>query len=180
MRRSRFTCARLALPGRVDAHGRACNTLDIQAIHARTPQAKGRVERANQTLQGHLVKEMRLAGIHSIEEADAWLPGFIADYNRRFAVAAQQSGDAYRPLLHEAAELDLILSLHYRRTLSKNLTLAVPQPALSNPKRGRRPSATSHPGDRLRSLRWHGDLAALRQSAGLQMLGPGRVAAAGR
>jgi hypothetical protein len=103
--------------------GRALNTLDIEAIHARTPQAKGRVERANQTLQDRLVKEMRLAAIHSIEAANAWLPDFQADYNRRFAVTPQQGEDAHRPVLHSAAELGLILCLQHRRILSKNLTL---------------------------------------------------------
>jgi hypothetical protein len=109
--------------GQLTQLGRALKTLDIEAIHARTPQAKGRVERANQTLQDRLIKEMRLAGLDSIDEANAWLPGFIADYNRRFAVTPADAEDAYRPVRHSAAELDLILCLHHRRTLSKNLTL---------------------------------------------------------
>lgn len=54
-------------------------------ICANSPQAKGRVERANQTLQDRLIKEMRLEGISSIEAANAWLDTFIADFNRRFA-----------------------------------------------------------------------------------------------
>ena len=60
-------------------------TLDIQPIHANTPQAKGRVERANQTLQDRLVKELRLGGIDSIDQANAFLPEYMADHNRRFA-----------------------------------------------------------------------------------------------
>jgi hypothetical protein len=122
----RHSIFRVNAPGRegeLTQFGRALDTLDIEAIHARTPQAKGRVERANQTLQDRLVKEMRLAGIDSIEAANAWLPGFKADYNRRFAVTPQQGEDAHRPVLHSAAELDLILCLHHQRTLSKNLTL---------------------------------------------------------
>lgn len=103
--------------------GRALKTLDIEAIHARTPQAKGRVERANQTLQDRLVKEMRLAGIDTIEAANAWLPGFIKNYNRRFAVMPKSPEDAHRPRHHTDTELALILSLHEQRTLSKNLTL---------------------------------------------------------
>ncbi|MGH8814850.1 MAG: ISNCY family transposase, partial [Advenella sp.] len=109
--------------GELTQFGRALHTLDIEAIHARTPQAKGRVERANQTLQDRLIKEMRLAGIHSIEAANAWLPSFIADYNRRFAITPEQAEDAHRRVLHSEAELDLILCLHHQRTLSKNLTL---------------------------------------------------------
>lgn len=109
--------------GELTQFSRALKTLDIEAIHARTPQAKGRVERANQTLQDRLVKGMRLAGIHSIEAANAWLPGFMADYNQRFAVEPHNTQDAHRPVLHSAGELDFILCLQYQRTVSKNLTL---------------------------------------------------------
>ena len=66
---------------------RMLKTLDIQPIHANTPQAKGRVERANQTLQDRLVKELRLRRIDDIQSANAFLPEFIADYNQRFSVA---------------------------------------------------------------------------------------------
>ena len=66
---------------------RAFRTLDIEPIHANTPQAKGRVERANnQTLQDRLVKELRLAGTSDIDAANAFLPGFLSDYNLRFAI----------------------------------------------------------------------------------------------
>ena len=64
---------------------RPLRTLDIEPIHANTPQPKGRVERANQTLQDRLVKELRLAGISDIDAANAFLPGFLSDYNQRFA-----------------------------------------------------------------------------------------------
>ena len=57
--------------------GRALAGLEIDAIHARTPQAKGRVERANQTLQDRLVKELRLRGINDLASANAYLPAFI-------------------------------------------------------------------------------------------------------
>jgi len=53
--------------------------LDIQIICANTPQAKGRVERVNQTLQDRLVKEMRLRGISNMTEGHAYLPEFIDD-----------------------------------------------------------------------------------------------------
>jgi len=55
---------------------RAMNTLDIQLILAKTPQAKGRVERANRTLQDRLVKEMRLNNINNIEQANEFLETF--------------------------------------------------------------------------------------------------------
>jgi len=101
---------------------RALKTLDIEPIHANTPQAKGWVERANQTLQDRLVKELRLRAICDIETANAFLPEFIKAYNQRFAVSPRNPTDAHRPLLHSAEELALILCLHHTRTLSKNLT----------------------------------------------------------
>lgn len=101
---------------------RAVKTLDIEPIQANSPQAKGRVERANQTLQDRLVKELRLAGIDGMEQGNAFLPAFMADYNRRFAVAPRSAEDAHRAVLHEAGELDLILRRHAQRKLSKNLT----------------------------------------------------------
>lgn len=104
--------------------GRALNTLDIEAIHANTPQAKGRVERANKTLQDRLIKEMRLQGINDIEQANAFLPGFIEDFNRRFAKPAKDEQDAHRKVLHNEREIDLILSLHSKRKLSNNLELS--------------------------------------------------------
>ena len=102
---------------------RALRTLDIAAIHARSPQAKGRVERANKTLQDRLVKEMRLRGISDMAAGNAYLPEFMADFNRRFAVAPQNPEDAHRAVLHDAAELDLIFCEHHRRKLTKNLTI---------------------------------------------------------
>jgi transposase len=79
--------------------GRAMQELDIQIICANTPQAKGRIERANQTLQDRLVKELRLLGISDIDSANAYLPEFRQDFNRRFAVAPRSNYDAHRPLL---------------------------------------------------------------------------------
>ena len=102
---------------------RALRTLDIAAIHARSPQAKGRVERANKTLQDRLVKEMRLRGISDMAAGNAYLPEFMADFNRRFAVAPRNPEDAHRAVLRDAAELDLIFCQHHRRKLTKNLTI---------------------------------------------------------
>jgi transposase len=103
--------------------GRALKALEIEAIHAHTPQAKGRVERANKTLQDRLVKEMRLAGISDIDAANAFLPGFLADYNRRFARPPKHAEDAHRPLHHSTEELDRILCLQHTRRLSKSLSM---------------------------------------------------------
>ena len=101
---------------------RAARELGIECIPANTPQAKGRVERANQTLQDRLVKEMRLAGINDMDSANAWLPGYIADYNRRFAVVPKNPSDAHLAYPGTSAELVRTLSVQVTRTLSKNLS----------------------------------------------------------
>lgn len=106
---------------------RALQTLDIGAIHANTPQAKGRVERANQTLQDRLVKELRLNNIQTLKAANRFLPKFIQAYNQRFAKPPQSPTDAHRPVLHNSKELQLILAKQYTRTLSKNLTCQLKQ-----------------------------------------------------
>ena len=97
---------------------------DIAAIHAHSPQAKGRVERANRTLQDRLVKEMRLRGIDDMAAGNAYLPEFMADFNRRFAVAPRNAEDAHREVLHDARELDLILCEQHVRKLTKNLAIS--------------------------------------------------------
>ena len=109
--------------GALTQFSRALRTLDIAAIHAGSPQAKGRVERANQTLQDRLVKEMRLRGIGDMAAGNAYLAEFLADFNRRFAVAPRNPADAHRAVLHDAAELDLILCEQHVRKLTKNLTV---------------------------------------------------------
>ena len=102
--------------------GRAMQELDIQIICANTPQAKGRIERANQTLQDRLVKELRLRGISNIAAGNAYLPEFREDFNRRFAVLPRSSHNTHRPLL-KTENLDLILTHQKVGTLSKNLTV---------------------------------------------------------
>jgi transposase len=100
--------------------GRAMEQLAIEVICANTPQAKGRVERVNQTLQDRLVKEMRLRGICAMAAGNAYLPEFIADFNARFAVPPRQPEDAHRPLLPQD-DLARILTIQEPRVLSKNL-----------------------------------------------------------
>jgi len=102
--------------------GRAMQELDVQIICANTPQAKGRIERANQTLQDRLVKELRLRGISDIDSANDFLTEFRQDYNRRFAVVPRSNHDAHRPLL-KSENLDIILTHQKTGTLSKNLTV---------------------------------------------------------
>ncbi len=102
--------------------GRALYQLGIESIQANSPQAKGRVERANQTLQDRLVKEMRLQGISSQNAANAWLPQFMRAFNRRFAVKASMQGDAHVPYVGQKAALRRILAVHTQRRLSPNLS----------------------------------------------------------
>lgn len=101
---------------------RALEQLGIEGIQANSPQAKGRVERANQTLQDRLVKEMRLQGISSQAAANAWLPQFIRAFNRRFAVKPAAPDDAHVPYAGTHANLRRILSIHMKRRLSSNLS----------------------------------------------------------
>jgi hypothetical protein len=77
---------------------RALHALNIDIICANSAQAKGRVERANGTLQDRLVKEMRLCGIDSLAAGNAFLPAFMAKYNARFAKAPFDDRDVHRPL----------------------------------------------------------------------------------
>ena len=103
--------------------GRAARQLNIEVICANTPQAKGRVERANQTLQDRLVKEMRLLGISDIDTANAYLPTYMKDHNERFAVEPQSPEDAHRKVLPTDEEMNLIFSYQDNRTLSNNLEI---------------------------------------------------------
>jgi transposase len=77
---------------------RILSELDIDLSHATSPQAKGRVERCNQTMQDRLIKEMRLAGISSMDEANRFVQqgDFIEKHNARFAVPPAKEGDAHR------------------------------------------------------------------------------------
>lgn len=103
--------------------GRAMEELAIGCIFAESAEAKGRVERVNQTLQDRLVKEMRLLGIATIEQGNAYLPTFIEQFNRKFAVVPKSPVNMHRPLLPNQ-NLDEILCLQYTRILSKQLTIS--------------------------------------------------------
>ncbi|MCO8074960.1 ISNCY family transposase, partial [Acinetobacter lwoffii] len=82
-----------------------------------------RVERANRTLQDRLIKEMRLEGISSIAEANAWLPCFIEQFNQKFAKCARNSKNLHRPLTESDAELEDIFTWQEPRKVTKNLTI---------------------------------------------------------
>ena len=103
--------------------GRAAQELGVEIICANSPQAKGRVERANGILQDRLVKEMRLRGINDIKTANAYLPEFIEQYNNKFAVEPKSKADAHVKLSGNE-NLDLIFCFKNERELSKNLELS--------------------------------------------------------
>lgn len=102
--------------------GRALHELNIDIICANAPQSKGRVERANGTLQDRLLKEMRLAGISTIEAGNAFLPAFMEGYNRRFAKPPFSDKDVHRPLT-EHDVVDDAFAWKEERTVSQSLTL---------------------------------------------------------
>lgn len=95
--------------------GRAIDELGIIHIHARSPQAKGRIERLWETLQSRLTVELRIAGITTMEEANAFLEGFSDRFNARFAVNAQDPKPAYMPAPTQNI-LDTILCVKQQRT----------------------------------------------------------------
>ena len=90
--------------------------LGIESIAAYSPQAKGRIERLWGTLQDRLTKELRLAGISSLEAANAFLPAFIARYNARFAKAPQDPHSAWVPLPDDL-DLNYYFALRETRTV---------------------------------------------------------------
>jgi hypothetical protein len=102
--------------------GRVLSALNIDIICANSPQAKGRIERAFGTLQDRMVKELRLAEISTIAAANAWLPGFIDDYNKRFGRQPSNTKDLHRPLT-VADNLDEIVAWREVRTVTHALTL---------------------------------------------------------
>lgn len=102
---------------------RAMEELGISVQWAHSPQAKGRVERSFKTHQDRLVKELRLAGISSVEAANEFLrEKYLAEHNERYSLAPAQPADAHRPLLRQH-RLDEILSLRHERVLQNDFTI---------------------------------------------------------
>ncbi len=108
--------------GGVTQFGRALTELNIDIICANSPQAKGRVERMNKTLQDRLVKELRLHSISTMEAGNAFLPEFIEDYNLRFGRTPKNAHDAHRPLRNDE-DLSRIFTWQEERTMSRNLVV---------------------------------------------------------
>lgn len=104
---------------------RATGQLSIRLITAHSPEAKGRVERLFETLQDRLVKEMRLAGITTPEEANIFLTDiFLPWFNNRFSVIPAKTGNVHRTLLvQEMQTLSHILSTHHTRVINNDFTI---------------------------------------------------------
>ncbi len=112
------------LEGHLTQIGRALTELGIRPIPAYSPQARGRGERINETLQGRLCNEFRLHGIKTKEDANLFLKQtYIPQFNHRFAVKAEQPGSAFVPVLPHI-DLDLIFSIKEERTVGHDNTVA--------------------------------------------------------
>lgn len=105
---------------------KAVESLGAEVIHAGSPQAKGRVERCNQTLQDRLVKKMRLANISSIEEGNIFVQhsGFIEQHNKKYGVKASLEGNYHKPAnqynLYEVFSKSAYRVLNHDFTISFN------------------------------------------------------------
>jgi len=108
--------------GGVTQFERALTELNVDIICANSPQAKGRVERMNKTLQDRLVKELRLRDISTLDAANAYVPTFMAEHNRRFGRSPRDPHDAHRPLRGDE-DLDHIFTLQEDRKVTANLVV---------------------------------------------------------
>ena len=102
---------------------RSLAELGVELIHAHSPQAKGRVERLFATFQDRVIKELRLAGIATLEAANDFLETYLPAYNQRFTVPPAQAADLHRPR-PSAQALDRILCLKTTRVLRRDWTVA--------------------------------------------------------
>lgn len=125
----KHTVFRVAQQGAKTGHGmtqfgRALNELNIEILCANSSQAKGRVERSNRTLQDRLVKELRLAGIADMDAANAFLPGFMARYNARFAKVPRRAENLHRPMNIEPDRLRDVFCLRDQRYVGTQLAFS--------------------------------------------------------
>jgi hypothetical protein len=112
---------------------RVLKALGIRHILARSPEARGRSERAFETIQGRLPQELRAAGIVDYEAANRYLDEhFVADFNRRFTVEPAHPESAFTPLA--GVDLELLVSVHHERTVQKDNTVLLEGLQLQLPK----------------------------------------------
>jgi hypothetical protein len=102
--------------------GEITQEVDLEFIHARSPQAKGRVERLFKTLQDRLCKELQLAGITTRDAANAFLKNvYIPEHNAKFAVEPQSKADFHRSI--EGFELHSIFCFKFERIINNDYTV---------------------------------------------------------
>src|SRR5260221_7484567 len=161
--------------------GRALDALHIEIICANSSQAKGRVERAHKTLQDRLVKELRLARACDLATGNALLPGFMADYNTRFAKPAANRKDLHRPM-RAGDDLDDAFAWKEERTLSRALTLQYDKVLFilepgdqAKAAIGKRVTVVDYPDGRL-SIRYNGVELAYRTFDKIQQVDQGAIA----
>jgi len=104
--------------------GLALEALGIGSIAALSPQAKGRIERLFGTLQDRMSAELHLEGIHTMQEANGFLKGFLPRFNCRFAVKAKQSQKAWREVPREL-DLDRLISFRYRSVVGNDNSVRI-------------------------------------------------------
>ena len=104
--------------------GRALNALNVEILCANSSQAKGRVERANRTLQDRLVKELRLAGISDMDAANVFLPSFTDRYNVKFAKVPRRADNLHRPMNIEPDQLRDVFALQDERLVGAQLAFS--------------------------------------------------------
>jgi transposase len=102
---------------------RAVKELGVNVIYADSPQAKGRIERLFNTFQNRLVKEMRLEGIKSMEEANRFLKHYLSVYAKRFTVVPANDTDLHRPIPKDI-DLDAVFCVKTIRLLRNDFTVA--------------------------------------------------------
>lgn len=102
---------------------RGLEEIGVRIIHAHSPQAKGRIERIFKTFQDRVIKEMRLKGIKTKEEANEFLSHYLPIYNKKFSFKAAKEGDLHRTI-PEGLDIDKILCIKTKRTLRNDFTIA--------------------------------------------------------
>ena len=104
----------------ISQFGRALHELGVKMLFAHSPQAKGRIERLFNTFQDRMVKEMRLKGVSTIEEANRFLVSYLPVYNERFSVMPKEKEDLHRTV---NVDLDTVLCIKTERTLKNDHTI---------------------------------------------------------
>jgi len=136
--------------------GRALHELGVQMIPAYSPQARGRSERSFGTWQGRLPQELRLAGCGTLEQANEFLrERYVAEFNRRFQVAAAQRGNAFVPCRNR--DLELVFSVQSERAVNRDNTVSFQNHSLQLERVGWRATLAGLSGDGASAFGWNAE-----------------------